>query len=1115
MSGQNFPGGGAGANGDVTIAGTGFKQGAIVQINGVDVNPSQQVYKSDKEMHVLLPNNPLFTAGNGPQITVKNPDKSISNSAKFVIQEFEPRVLIQGTTVGPGGQLNTATVSAHQVQDKTGKVTELAVAVPIQNQGPGDAYNVHIDLAGLVEGGVQTTSPISESFTLMAGQTRTVTLLFPYPNPLPSIHLAIQVHCDDPNAGISPAFTYPVMVASPNFTADPVNGVTHECNSDSGGSGNGDPVTINYKITYPTSDPTQRIETYMIIPGDVRVLKQFWRAGVLVRNNSSLIIKNVVSTLGVPSGLALPDLNGAPQSNVQTLGDILAQASAQAQYAVRGDRAGTYTLTGTANGTLQLGGSGVPLVSSLTSDPFKVIEPKLLLSFSYPGSDQGSNPPPPAKPNISNLYPKSLPAGNYSSTPPIVITGSGFASGCEVLLNNTPTPVQNGSSDKKLIVDIDPSALTVGHDISVQVVNPDSTQSNVTQFDVFAPVNAPHLDLAPSSGATGYRVKGDNGQYVALVVQFIIANSGVTDAYNVGLKGDLYSEEPDLTTSTVGAFTVKSGQQRTVRLLFPWTPQDANPKVDLLAYTDYSPGGFDTGVIPVTIVGDAAPPLNDGVPADYNSGTPTGTPTQTANQVTAGVAFPLGISVTNQSTIDLNGVSVELKAGNLVHAHLASGQPAAQNIGTIATDATATVTYQIVPEISGYINEVTDQVSASPQISPNLDIEAVTLKAGDDTATLPANISISIPVLANDLGQGDLRVTEAAHPSHGSVTSDGSTINYTPDAGYTGQDSFTYTVADEAANTASATVHITVTSPSASIASLSPSSATQGDAGFTLTITGTGFVLASRVAWNGQPRSATYVSPTTLTISVSQSDLANSGQIPVTVTNPGASGLASQIFTVGVLTPVITSLSQTSAAVHAVNSPDLVITVTGSGFLPNSAVHWKPTGTASDKVLATTYISSTSLQAHIPASLIDAPGGADVTVVSLAPNRIVSNAAPFAIGAISLSVAGVTFGRDSAHNVTAAVSVINNTNVDVTALSLTKLTLVTTAGSFTASGLSASLGGTLAGHAAGTATITVTGTSAVPAGTTVRGITVAGLYAGGAFSLSKALTTATLTTTLP
>lgn len=80
-----------------------------------------------------------------------------------------------------------------------------------------------------------------------------------------------------------------------------------------------------------------------------------------------------------------------------------------------------------------------------------------------------------------------------------------------------------------------------------------------------------------------------------------------------------------------------------------------------------------------------------------------------------------------------------------------------------------------------------------------------------DTATTREGHGVAIDVLANDTGEGALTVTGVDDPDNGTATTDGSTVSYTPDAGWSGTEEFSYTMEDSIGGTASATVTVTVT----------------------------------------------------------------------------------------------------------------------------------------------------------------------------------------------------------------------------------------------------------------------------------------------------------------
>lgn len=104
-----------------------------------------------------------------------------------------------------------------------------------------------------------------------------------------------------------------------------------------------------------------------------------------------------------------------------------------------------------------------------------------------------------------------------------------------------------------------------------------------------------------------------------------------------------------------------------------------------------------------------------------------------------------------------------------------------------------------------------EETEQSEQLGPQVLVNRAPL-AVNDSATVDRNATaVSIPVLANDSDpDGDaLTITTVSAPANGTATISGSNVLYTPRAGFTGSDSFTYTISDGAL-TATATVNITV-----------------------------------------------------------------------------------------------------------------------------------------------------------------------------------------------------------------------------------------------------------------------------------------------------------------
>ncbi|MBP7051899.1 MAG: cadherin-like domain-containing protein [Phycisphaerae bacterium] len=84
--------------------------------------------------------------------------------------------------------------------------------------------------------------------------------------------------------------------------------------------------------------------------------------------------------------------------------------------------------------------------------------------------------------------------------------------------------------------------------------------------------------------------------------------------------------------------------------------------------------------------------------------------------------------------------------------------------------------------------------------------------ARDDIATTATDTPVDIPVLANDSDpDGDsLSIVGVTDPAHGAAVYKRQSVTYTPDAGYVGEDVFTYTVGDGRGGEDTAIVTVTV-----------------------------------------------------------------------------------------------------------------------------------------------------------------------------------------------------------------------------------------------------------------------------------------------------------------
>ncbi len=186
------------------------------------------------------------------------------------------------------------------------------------------------------------------------------------------------------------------------------------------------------------------------------------------------------------------------------------------------------------------------------------------------------------------------------------------------------------------------------------------------------------------------------------------------------------------------------------------------------------------------------------------------------------------------------------------------------------------------------------------------------------------------------------------------------------------------------------TVQLIAVNPKPTITSISPSSATAGSAGFTLTVNGKEFVSTSAVNWAGSPRATTFVSATQITAIVNAADVAKGGTFAVTVTNPAPGGgtSAGSNFVVDNPVPTLTSISPNSAT-HGGKA--FTLTATGTNYVSSSVIEWNGTK------LTTKCVSSTTLTATVPVADIKTAGTASVTVFNPTPGGGTSAAKTFTI----------------------------------------------------------------------------------------------------------------------
>jgi outer membrane protein assembly factor BamB len=162
------------------------------------------------------------------------------------------------------------------------------------------------------------------------------------------------------------------------------------------------------------------------------------------------------------------------------------------------------------------------------------------------------------------------------------------------------------------------------------------------------------------------------------------------------------------------------------------------------------------------------------------------------------------------------------------------------------------------------------------------------------------------------------------------------------------------------------------------VTALTPARLDAGGAALALTVTGSGFVPASVVSWNGSERRTLYVSDGTVLASITAADLSVAGVASVTVGNPAPGGGRSPELGLLVGNPAPSATALFPGEVAA-GDPPFTLAVHGSGFVSRTVVRWngadRPTTVSSDQVL----------HAAIDAADVESVGSAAITVYTPPP----------------------------------------------------------------------------------------------------------------------------------
>ena len=225
----------------------------------------------------------------------------------------------------------------------------------------------------------------------------------------------------------------------------------------------------------------------------------------------------------------------------------------------------------------------------------------------------------------------------------------------------------------------------------------------------------------------------------------------------------------------------------------------------------------------------------------------------------------------------------------------------------------------------------------------------------------------------------------------------------------------------------SQTIPVTLSQPSATLGSLSPSTVTAGSSMVTSTLTGTYFTPTSLVYISNYPAATTtYISSTSIQFTIPPQSLISTGTLIVTVHDSAWPNNISNQLMLQVVNPVpvLSSISPVSITAGA---PNFYLTLSGSNFVSSSMVLINGTPTQPESS------SGTTASVLIPASAVSTVGGVTIAVSNPAPGG--GTSASQTLNVISannrirtVNVEAVDLGWDPAHNLLIASTLSGSSN---------------------------------------------------------------------------------------
>lgn len=625
------------------------------------------------------------------------------------------------------------------------------------------------------------------------------------------------------------------------------------------------------------------------------------------------------------------------------------------------------------------------------------------------------------------------PTGFFDTTPPVPLFAGGY--GAQTLVSFAPPP----------LLTVSPTGLF----FSVPV-----GQNPSSQFLTVGSTGIPVAFQLSSSGAFPIQLRASSGSTPASVTVSPITQSLSAGTYSgqitvsggnttllVPVSLSVFVPPPSLTVSPNS-------------LTFIATAGGPNPRAQSIS-------AFSTGVpIDFTVSASGAMPItvqpNGGTTPEHlsvsvsSAGLAAGTYRGTVSAVATGTGADVAVTLI---------VNPGLQITSLDPATAAAGSPTfTMTVNGLNFTPTTTVRWNgaALPTTFVSATKLTAQVGGSLVAAPGTASVTATTADGAVSNSVPFTITpFSITALSPaqvSAGGPDFTLTITGTGIAPGATA---TVGGTSLAGSSTSTTLITVTVPASVIAQPGSVSVSVTNPSGvtsnsliltvitplHLTSLSPPTATVGNPGFVLTLSGTGFLAGATVQIGDTTLQPTSVTATQITVAVPPALLLKAATLPVQVTNPG--NVVSNQLTLAVsVKPAITALNPSATPA---GSAAFTLAITGTDLPPNAVAQWN------GQPLPTTIVSSTQATAQVPATLVSAAGTASVTISTT--DGVVTNALTFTVTPVptitSLNpttaapgAAGFTLTITGTNFSSGSVVQWNGQNLATTVVSATQLTAV-------------------------------------------------------------------------